>query len=87
MCPIQGRAQIGVFSKNSKLRDGAVGRGFGASVAISGDTLAVGSPAYGNSAAYVFTRSGTTWSLQQEMNWGQASIPLVLAWPSRATRC
>jgi RHS repeat-associated protein len=49
--------------------DGAV---FGNSVAISGDTIVVG--AYGDGtngsfagAAYVFVRSGATWSLQQEL--------------------
>eukprot|EP00964_Phaeocystis_antarctica_P069388 scaffold42157_cov70-Phaeocystis_antarctica.AAC.1 len=56
--------------------------GFGSSVALSGDTLAVGArhedscstsvsgtaatdnSCYGAGAAYVYTRSGTTWSLQ-----------------------
>ena len=45
---------------------------FGKSVDVSGDTAIVGSPLNdGNStdkgAAYVFTRSGTTWTLQQKL--------------------
>ena len=53
--------------------DGAAGDLFGISVALSGDTALVG--AYGDDvgangdqgSAYVFTRSGTTWSLQQKL--------------------
>lgn len=33
---------------------------FGTSVAISGDTLVIGSP--GNESAYIYSRSGTTWN-------------------------
>jgi len=41
---------------------------FGASVAISGDTVVVGRPDYGAmGAAYVFVRSGTTWTQQQKL--------------------
>ena len=49
--------------------DGVVGDYFGQSVAISGSTLLVGAR-YKNSetgAAYVFVRSGTTWSQQTEL--------------------
>ncbi|TMC93736.1 MAG: hypothetical protein E6J12_00570 [Chloroflexi bacterium] len=49
--------------------DGGVFDGFGYSVAVSGSTAVVG--AYGRSsaagAAYVFARSGTTWSQQSEL--------------------
>ncbi len=43
--------------------------GFGSSVALSGDTALVGDPLFGvtetgRGAAYVYTRSGTTWSQQ-----------------------
>jgi len=43
---------------------------FGGAVAINGDTIVVGAKFYNNNisqkgAAYVFTRSGTTWSQQQ----------------------
>jgi len=42
------------------------GGDFGSAVAVSADTLLVGAPLQGNAgAAYVFTRSGTSWSLQQ----------------------
>jgi hypothetical protein len=45
---------------------------FGTSVAFDGDTLVVGAPqddvaGVNAGAAYVFTRSGTTWSLQQKL--------------------
>ena len=62
--------------------DRAAGDSFGASVAISGDTVVVG--ACGNStsgmnptegSAYVFTRSGTTWSQQQELLDGEEATP------------
>ncbi len=45
------------------------GASFGTSVALSGDTLAVGAALDSNAAgaAYVFTRSGTTWSQQAEI--------------------
>ena len=50
-----------------------LGRAFGSSVAISGDTIVVGAPAQApaaptpGGAAYVFVRSGTTWSTQQAL--------------------
>jgi phospholipase C len=58
-----------------QLAEGALPRdGFGRSVALSGDTALVGSPnddtIAGNSnagTAYVFTRSGTSWSLQERL--------------------
>jgi hypothetical protein len=37
---------------------------FGFDVSLSGDTALVGSPYYGS--AYVFTRDGTNWTLQQQ---------------------
>ena len=44
---------------------------FGGSVALSGDTLVVGAINYGDNdgqgATYIFTRSGTTWSVQQKI--------------------
>jgi hypothetical protein len=54
--------------------------GFGSTVAISADsnTILVGAPGYdspsfsGNGAAYVFTKSGTTWSEQQVLT---AALP------------
>ncbi len=50
--------------------DGAASDAFGTSVAISGDTLVVGAPSHDvgpnhdQGAAYVFVRSGATWSQQ-----------------------
>ncbi len=63
------------WSQQAKLfaSDGAADDNFGWSVAVSGDTAiagvyrdAIGSNA-GQGSAYVFTRSGTTWSLQQKL--------------------
>jgi hypothetical protein len=53
--------------------DGAAGDEFGISVAIDGDTALVGAPNHGvgendyQGSVYVFTRSGTTWSFEQEL--------------------
>lgn len=68
------------WSQQQKLTSGDVAEGdrFGYSVAISGDTIVVG--AYGDDiltttgagSAYVFTRSGATWSHQQKLT---ATIP------------
>jgi len=48
---------------------------FGASVAISGDTVVIGAPgeAAGKGSAYVFVRNGSSWSLQ-------AKLTHLLAW-------
>jgi hypothetical protein len=60
-----------VYLEQKALVAGKAGACFGYSVAISGDTALVGAPyedVGSNSSqglAYVFTRSGTTWSLQQ----------------------
>jgi hypothetical protein len=48
---------------------GAFGDGFGSSVSVAGDTVLVGSPRQDDNglsagAAYVYTRSGTTWSFE-----------------------
>jgi FG-GAP repeat len=52
--------------------DSAAGDAFGTSIALSGDTLAVGAPSdddagMSSGAVYVFTRSGTTWSQQAKL--------------------
>ena len=50
--------------------DGTTEDFFGSAVAISGDTLVVGAPAVAHletGAAYVFKRTGTTWSQQQKL--------------------
>src|SRR5215813_3155703 len=64
-----------VWTQQQKLiaDDGAEGDQFGRSVAISGDTLAVGAPFgdiggnFSQGSAYVFTRSGAVWTLQQKL--------------------
>ena len=48
------------------LTNGNVGDGFGASVALSGDTALVGA-LYGSGAAYVFVRASGAWTLQQQL--------------------
>ena len=57
--------------------DGAANDRFGASVALSGDTAIVGAydNASGQGAAYVFVRSGTSWTQQQKLVDG---VPLGL---------
>jgi hypothetical protein len=63
------------FSQQQKLTasDGAAGVLFGFSVAISGETIVVGAPfdnvgaIFFAGSAYVFVRSGATWSLQQKL--------------------
>jgi hypothetical protein len=49
--------------------DGAERNGFGASISLMGNTLLVGAPGDdgGRGAAYVFTRSGTTWTQQAKL--------------------
>jgi uncharacterized delta-60 repeat protein len=54
--------------------DGAANDDFGGSVAIDGDTIVVSSPGNGytaggtdGGAVYIFSRSGTTWNLQQKL--------------------
>ena len=48
--------------------DGQSEDGFGAAVAMSGDTLVVGAPGASDvGAAYVFTRCGGSWTLQQKL--------------------
>lgn len=66
-----------VWNQEAKLyaSDGAAGDSFGDAVAVSGDTVIVGSPGsdvpggYTQAgAAYVFVRSGGAWSEQQKLN-------------------
>jgi hypothetical protein len=51
---------------------------FGASVAISGDTLAIGAP-LANTGVYVFVRSGSTWNLQQEIT-ASGGASVAISW-------
>lgn len=63
------------WSQQAKLTasDGAAGDRFGVSVAVSGDTAVVGSAnddddGTNSGSAYVFVRSGTTWSQQAKLS-------------------
>jgi hypothetical protein len=63
--------------------DQTIEDGFGGSVAISGDTIVVGansdsSAGFLAGAAYVYVRSGATWSLQQKLTASDASPVGVL---------
>ena len=59
------------WSQQAKLTasDASAGQGFGRSVAIDGDSMIAGVNIFGasNRAAYVFTRSGATWSQQAKL--------------------
>jgi hypothetical protein len=60
------------WTQQAKLQasDGALGDEFGFSVALSGDTAAIGASYAGNGwtgQAYVFSRSGTSWTEQTEL--------------------
>jgi hypothetical protein len=65
------------WSQQAKLTasDAAAGDNFGFSVAISMDTVVVGADAKSSNtgAAYVFTRSGTTWSQQAKLTASDAA--------------
>ena len=81
--PSSGAAYVfvrsgGTWSQQAYLKasDTAAENRFGWKVGISGDTVVVGAIqddgphnglSYGNGAAYVFVRSGTTWSQQQKL--------------------
>ncbi len=61
------------FQQKLTASDGAAEDWFGSAVALSGDTIVVGAPYHKagtnmpQGAAYVFTRSGGDWSLQQKL--------------------
>ena len=60
-----------VWTQKNKLLadDGASGDYFGGSVAISGDTLVVGSPQDNDGGSvYVFKRSGSIWTQEQKIS-------------------
>jgi hypothetical protein len=65
------------WSEQQKIQETTFGSNFGHSVSISGDTVVIGSHNTDASSpdgtkAYVYTRSGTTWSLQQKVDPSQA---------------
>ena len=67
----------GVWSQQAKLTasGGSEDAAFGWSVAINGDTVVVGAPFDGDlvGSAFVFVRSGTTWSQQAKLTASDAS--------------
>lgn len=67
----------GAWTQQQKLvaSDGAMGDAFGASVAIRGDRIVIGAPSANGSqgAAYVFSRTGSSWSEQQKLTAGNAA--------------
>jgi hypothetical protein len=77
-----------VWSQQAKLTagDGAGGDQFGISVAVSGDTSVVGALGddiganTGQGSAYVFTRSGTTWSQEAKLTAGDGAASDGFGW-------
>jgi hypothetical protein len=71
----------GVWTQQAKLfaPDGAAGDNFGLSVAISGSTILVGALGHngGEGAAYVFVRSGSSWSAQAELTYPAPPVPIA----------
>ncbi len=70
----QGSAYIFVrngasWTEQTKLTaaNGATGAQFGNSVAISGETVVVGTPSENRGSAYIFVRNGATWAQQQKL--------------------
>jgi hypothetical protein len=76
------------WSQQARLRSDNPGPGneFGFSLALSNDTLAVGSPydddtGVGDAGAvYVFTGSGTAWNLQSELTASDSAFADLLGW-------
>ncbi|HMV99781.1 MAG TPA: FG-GAP repeat protein, partial [Acidobacteriota bacterium] len=77
-CP--ATTQTWIQQAMSIATDGAAGDGFGISVAISGETVVVGAPFddiganTNQGSAYVFVRSGTTWSQQQQLTASDGAV-------------
>ncbi len=86
----QGSAYVfvrsgGAWSEQQKLlaSDAAGGDYFGTSVAISGETVVVGSPQLNPSkegSAYVFVRGGGVWSQQQKLLASDAAVDDQFGW-------
>ena len=61
--------------------DASTSAGFGGSVAIDGDTIVIGANGdQGSGSAYVFTRSGTTWTQQQKLTAIEAAATDLFSW-------
>ncbi len=85
----QGAAYVYVLTGNAWVlqarllaSDGAAGDQFGQSVAVDGDTIIVGAPyddvggIVDQGSAYVFVRSGTTWTEQQRLTVAGAAVDM-----------
>ena len=61
--------------------DGAVNDYFGGSVSMAGDTALIGSPWNSdNGSAYVFTRSGSNWTLQAKVTGPDSAFNVDFGW-------
>jgi len=88
-CVIAASALAGHFTRETKLSssDGAASDFFGRSASVSGDTIVVG--AYRNDgggttrgAAYVFSRSGSSWAEEQKLIAGDGAEGDFFGWSS-----
>ena len=58
--------------------DSEIGIGFGESLAVHGDVLAVGAPKEGSGHVYIFERSGSGWALEGRFAWPEATVGAAL---------
>jgi len=77
----------GDWNELMKLRadDGAAGDGFGDSVSLDGNTILIGAPGNDDNgdmsgSAYVFTRSGTTWTQQAKLLASDGAAEASFGW-------
>ena len=73
----------GAWTQQAELTNGLVGGQFGRSVALDGDTAVIGAPGDSSDspgAAYVFVRTGTTWTQQAELTAPDASTGTCFGW-------
>jgi len=76
---VGGSGSVHVFARNGLAwnRQAQItatnGTGFGNSVSLSGDTLAVGAPSDGNGTAYIYIRVGQRWQFEGRLTFGYRS--------------
>ena len=77
----------GVWTQQAKLtaNDGGTSDKFGTSVAISGDSIIIGAPSdtpngTDSGSAYVFTRTGETWTEQTKLTGTDQSVNSMFGW-------
>jgi hypothetical protein len=71
------------WTQQAELTNGLVGGQFGRSVALDGDTAVIGAPGDASDSpgsAYVFVRSGSTWTQQAELTAPGASTGHCFGW-------